>query len=136
MAIPPSFDKAGDFKDGFAPVALCSDPQDIECEWGVIDKKGEYILKPQLLGATNFSEGLLPFCPEKCGFIDTTGKTAIRPVYDYVESFSEGLAAVQINKQFGFIDIKGNMVIPPRDFDDVNSFHEGMAVIEKYHCLL
>ena len=51
--------------------------------------------------------------------------------YDFVGTFSEGLALV-MTKDFkhGFIDKKGREVIPC-DFDDARKFHEGMASVEK-----
>jgi KWG Leptospira. len=34
----------------------------------------------------------------KFGYIDKTGKVVIEPVFDYAESFSEGLARVKKSK--------------------------------------
>ncbi|MBK8352585.1 MAG: WG repeat-containing protein [Saprospirales bacterium] len=41
--------------------------------------------------------------------------------------FSEGLAAVELNGKWGFIDENGNRVIPSFKFDEVNSFSNGLA---------
>lgn len=46
--------------------------------------------------------------------------------YDYVYSFSEGLAAVQLDKKWGFIDKTGKEVIPLQ-YSEVYSFSEGVA---------
>lgn len=67
----------------------------------------------------------------KWGFIDKTGNWVIPPQFDYADGFSEGLAAVEVNKKIGYVDITGKMVIQPqfkkRDF---MSFHEGLAAVE------
>ena len=36
------------------------------------------------------------------------GNEVIAPKYDYAQSFSEGLAVVEMNGRAGFIDMKGN----------------------------
>ena len=46
------------------------------------------------------------------------------------DSFSEGLAKVEILKKFGFIDIKGKVIIPLL-FYNVKSFSDGFAVAQK-----
>jgi hypothetical protein len=42
----------------------------------------------------------------KYGFIDNTGKEVIPLKYDKVEDFCEGLAHVQLNGKWGYIEIK------------------------------
>ena len=49
--------------------------------------------------------------------------------YDEVEFFSEGLAAVQLNGQWGFVDRQGNVVIPLM-YDEVEFFSEGLAAVQ------
>jgi hypothetical protein len=48
------------------------------------------------------------------GFIDVAGNMVIKPQYEEVKEFFEGLAAVNVNGKFGFIDKKGDLVIEPR----------------------
>ena len=49
--------------------------------------------------------------------------------YDKAEMFREGLAAVQRNGKWGFIDQKGNEIIPPK-FDRIDHvFSGGRAII-------
>lgn len=47
------------------------------------------------------------------GFIDKTGEYVIAPEYYGAYSFSEGLAAVNIDGKWGFIDTQGNVVLEP-----------------------
>ncbi len=54
----------------------------------------------------------------KIGLIDKSGKFVIKPKFDYVWSFGEGLVAVKLNGKYGFIDKSGEFVIEPI-FDDI-----------------
>jgi hypothetical protein len=65
----------------------------------------------------------------KWGFIDAKGRIVIRPTFEQVSYFSEGLAAVKMNGQYGFIDKTGKMVITPR-FRYAFDFSEGLAWVE------
>ena len=49
--------------------------------------------------------------------------------YDDAGSFSEGLAAVEINGKWGFIDHTGKEIIPLK-YDDAGSFSEGLAPVK------
>ena len=63
------------------------------------------------------------------GYMDKTGKVVISPKYSYVYPFSEGLAAVAVDKrgdQWGFIDKSGTLVIPAT-FNWASSFKDGLA---------
>lgn len=68
----------------------------------------------------------------KWGFIDSSGKIAIEPNFDYAESFSEGLAPFKqiINgkDKFGYINQKAEIVISAK-FDSAREFSEGLAVV-------
>ncbi|MEX2299442.1 MAG: WG repeat-containing protein [Bryobacterales bacterium] len=62
----------------------------------------------------------------KVGYIDRSGKPVIEPQFDDGDCFSEGLAAIKLNKKWGFIDSKGDRIIEPR-FIAVAHFYEGLA---------
>lgn len=64
------------------------------------------------------------------GFVSETGKVIIEPQFDDAKGFSEGLAAVQINREWGFINESGSLVIQPQ-FTYVNNFSEGLARINE-----
>jgi len=69
----------------------------------------------------------------KDGFEDRrTGKIVIEPKYDSASWFSEGLAAVELNGKWGFIDKTGKMVIEPK-YDMAEDFSEGLAAVELNH---
>jgi hypothetical protein len=62
------------------------------------------------------------------GLIDGHGSFVVRPDYDDIHCFSEGLAAAKSGK-WGFIDKAGTFVVPPR-FDGVGDFSDGLASFE------
>ena len=57
------------------------------------------------------------------------GRVVIPAQYYDARYFSEGLANVQINDKYGFIDKTGTVVIPAK-FDDAWSFREGLASVK------
>ncbi|MFB3890556.1 MAG: WG repeat-containing protein [Phycisphaerae bacterium] len=105
-------------------------------KWGFVDKKGDVAIKAKWTGVGTFKEGLASVridppenvfkegpgmismeikSPPKFGFIDPTGKMVIPAQYDSVEAFDGGLSRVQVDKKFGYIDRKGNMVWAPSE---------------------
>jgi len=52
-----------------------------------------------------------------------------RGKYDSVKPFYEGLAEVQLNGQWGFINTEGEEVVPPK-YDSVGNFSKGLAVVK------
>lgn len=139
-AIKPKFDRASTFNSGLAHV---SNGQ----TGGYIDKAGRWILRPTQ-GVGDFSEGLAPAQEEvtgKWGFIDIHGEYAIKPQFDDVYGFSEGLACIakktspspDSDRRYGYINHQGRIVIPVQfDLAD-QSFHDGLARVwpkdKRYH---
>lgn len=80
------------------------------------------------------SHSLFPIVtPQGNGYIDKTGQIAIKPQFDWVGSFSDGLAAVMIAEQIGYINSIGKPVIKPKfnfdeEIDGFEYFSEGLAV--------
>ena len=78
----------------------------------------EVELKPQCGG---------PF--QLCGYVESESETLRIPQrYEVAQPFSEGLAAVRVNGQFGFIDTHGKLVIAPR-YQAASSFSGGYAEV-------
>src|SRR5690606_7376072 len=124
--IQPAYDKARAFTYGLAPVYE-------DKKWGYINEKGEKIVDFIYRDAETFSEnGLAPVKEKKLwGFIDTSGKVVIPMEYDIIsgnipnryirglsnlfnifegKGFYSGLARVKKDKQWGFINEKGQIV--------------------------
>ncbi|WP_336765697.1 WG repeat-containing protein [Paenibacillus sp. USHLN196] len=72
------------------------------------------------------------------GAIDKTGKIIIKPKYNELKDFHEGLAAVgkEINGDtlYGFIDKTGKEVIKPQ-YASVGSFNSGLALVQDKNTL-
>jgi hypothetical protein len=74
----------------------------------------------------------------KEGYMNAAGQVVIQPQFEKAEYFSEGLAAVRINKKWGYIDHLGKVVIRPRWQDNdgwagaVEPFQEGLAAVTEF----
>lgn len=116
---------------------------DHRINWGFCDKEGRPVIVPkeffcstksfhneraaiEIRGKWDFQFEPLGFGEPKWGFIDKTVTWQAEPIYNDVNSFCEGRAAVSLKGKVGFIDQRGFFVIPPR-FDMVRSFSEGLA---------
>ena len=63
------------------------------------------------------------------GFYRHNRKELVPPKYDDVSHFEEGLAAVELNGKWGFIDRSGKEVVPPK-YDFVAHFEkDGLAEV-------
>lgn len=81
---------------------------------GFLNAEGVEIVTPKYRSATDFENGYAGVCSydnRKWGFIDTSGKEIIPPIYDDIVSvFSCGKAEVCLNKEYFYIDILGNRI--------------------------
>ncbi|WP_239004455.1 WG repeat-containing protein [Lacinutrix sp. WUR7] len=68
---------------------------------------------------------------DKIGFINKTGEWIIEPTYDKVRAFVNGLAPVSIDKQWGYINTSGKVVIPIQYRDAEIFSSDGLAPIKK-----
>ena len=77
-------------------------------EW-IIDSAGNFIAKQSVaLEGIRFSDGLIAIRRDrKLGYMDVDGNIAIEPRFDQGGEFSEGLAPVQIEGHWVFIDKSG-----------------------------
>jgi len=101
FVIEPIFYSAGNFQNGYAPVMYRKEELQ-ELFWGYINKEGEFAIKPKYYGAVEYSEGLFGVgikCEDgitRFGYIDIDENIIIEPIFEEVEPFSEGLAAVKL----------------------------------------
>jgi hypothetical protein len=68
---------------------------------------------------------------DKWGYMDTAGRIVIKPVFDDVGIFSQGLACVNVKGRWGFIDRTGDFIIKP-NFRSAWAFHEGIARVSPF----
>jgi hypothetical protein len=141
MVIGPLFSDAEPFAEGLAAVEL-------DYSWGYIDATGEVVIEPQFEWAERFSKGLARVGVQGSrldsfgAYINTAGEylwlspdipsDVLRPKIDFGGRFFEGLAAVSINRKYGYVDTTGQLVIEPR-FNRAFSFSEGLAVVKIYN---
>ena len=91
LSLPNSYTKSytrSSFSEGLAPVQIIG-------KWGL--RNG------------NMKNGVKGIWGN--GYIDKKGNFIIPPNFDHASSFSEGLASVQINEKWGYVNKKGAFVI-------------------------
>ncbi|BBE17850.1 hypothetical protein AQPE_2009 [Aquipluma nitroreducens] len=127
IIIPLIYDSANSFHEGLALVSAK--------DWkGFIDRNGNKIID---VGESNytesFSEGLAvvsDYWGNFFGYIDSLGNTRISLKYNFAESFSCGLAKVDVAGTTSFINHYGAEIIQIQ-YDEVESFSEGLALVSK-----
>lgn len=107
-------------------------------EYGIVETSGEEIVRMKLADMGTFHEGMARIAVPKSaedrrgnwvrGFMNDAGKIVVKPIYDDVSDFSEGLAAVKKNDEWGYIDKTGAIVID-RQFTGAYPFSEGLAAV-------
>lgn len=114
LKINYQFEKARKFdKQGRAIVKADNE----ERGYGVINKKGEYVIQPQFTYMTADGDFFLIKMERggDYGYCNTEGKLIINPQFKFAAPFNGSkLAPVQIGDLFGYIDRKGNLQITPQ----------------------
>ena len=98
---------------------------------------GEHYKPAWIKPEESSDNGFEPFCmqtmvsgkkAEKCGYQNAKGKVLIKPAFNKVFVFSEGLAGVcpRIDQLCGYINEKGQIVIKA-NYQSVDVFSEGLA---------
>lgn len=74
-----------------------------------------------------YIEGYMRYCDKKvkkCGYFDRNGKIAIQPQFDYAGDFQNSDALVQNDGKFGFINKKGEIIVPLEHSDAQEAVHQ------------
>jgi TolA-binding protein len=128
VAIESSYTAAGDFDKGKAIVAISycdGDP----CQYGIINKRNEFLVNPIYQDIQPASEGLFSAHNAKgYGFIDETGKTIIPFIYQDATGFSEGSAGVKKDSSWIYIDRSGQQIFTQK-FKNITAFSSGLAAV-------
>ncbi|MBW4538564.1 MAG: WG repeat-containing protein [Myxacorys chilensis ATA2-1-KO14] len=141
FVIPPKFIDTGNLEgeENFSEgLAVASPPGAIDNDddylYGYIDKSGEIVIPPKFNGAHPFSDGLAVVEMfngnfTSFAFINRKGEIVFEhsQAYDALNA-SEGLAAIQIDSHWGFIDGTGKFVIEPQ-FSSAGRFSNGLAPV-------
>jgi hypothetical protein len=81
-------------------------------KFGFADKTGKVIVPINFFNLGEVSS-IIAFQSEKgWGFMDLSTKVLINPLYQFAESFNDGVAIVEKNGMQGVIDAKGVEIIP------------------------
>lgn len=130
---------------GYSIVKLASGQYNNIYKYGVVDSKGNYIIQPEydwiiasneanmyftlkgkihsnLMGDSFTSEG-------EWTLLDGKGQQIAKLDATQMDSFKGGLARVQRDEKWGYIDTSGKDVIPFK-YDNAMNFSEGMAGIQ------
>jgi len=139
FVIKPQYNWAGNFSEGLARARI-GDKWNRWGKYGYIGKFGNFIIAPVFDDAEDFHNGFAyiewqpatkPVGFSYKGQIYKTGEIKVNtesfPSF-MTERFSEGLAYIDINYKFGYINKAGDFVIEPQ-FDDADKFSEGLARI-------
>lgn len=98
--------------------------------WGVIDKKGNWVIDPKYDRIIDITDHLLIVVNNKKYEILDRDSKVVKAVFDEIYDFQGSLAAVKVSKNWGFIDLYGNIVIEPQ-FEEAGGFSEGLSVVKK-----
>jgi hypothetical protein len=147
IVIKPKFVYANDFHGDLALAAVVNKKR---LKVGFLDKRGEWKIKPHFGSATDFSEGHACVTDEGASslfegnllfdseeedyqgyYINKDGKKAFEGTFKSCGNFSEGLAPVEINEKWYYINNQGQVHLKT-DFSPSSepaSFSEGLAAV-------
>lgn len=93
-------------------------------KWGLVDRAAAWVRSPEFLAIRVFdteSQFMWAKTEEGWGLIRPDLSWQIAPTYENVGHLYEGLAMVELNKRWGFVDARGQVVIEPA-FERVGYF--------------
>jgi len=124
MVIESQYLFAGQFKSGLAKVQLDNE----RGTSGFINKHGKLVITAKFSFTGAFENGLAKAAnfDYKEGVINLTGNWVIKPKYESVTKFSEGLLAVKKNDKWGYVDKQDKLIIS-FIFDEALEFRSGLA---------
>ena len=102
-------------------------------KWGILTAYGEQLAEVKFDSVGVFHEGLAVVkAAERYGYIDRSGAIVIPIQWMAAYDFSEGLAALRVDKKhFQFINTAGTVVIKSKKYDSVGRFRNGICRVVK-----
>lgn len=102
-------------------------------KWGVLTAYGEQLAEVKFDSVGVFHDGLAVVkAAERYGYIDRSGAIVIPIQWMTAYDFSEGLAALRVDKKhFQFINTAGTVVIKSKKYDSVGRFRNGICRVVK-----
>jgi len=127
VVVPFQYELAEPFHDGMGMIT-------INGLYGYIDVTGKLVIPPLYFVAEPFSEGLAYVVRDDrkgicAGFINKSGEVIIKMKSGYHgRRFHDGLAGIQKNDKWGFIDKTGKWVIKP-SYRKIDRFSDGVCSV-------
>ncbi len=125
IIIKGPFFQAGEFRNEVAVVKL-------KKKFGFINTDGKWVIRPKYNSVLAFDEN--DNCKvrkkNKYGIINSNGKVLANCRYDFLGSYSEGMAVAAINRKYGYIDTTGRWIIKPQ-FQLAGKFYNGTASVKQ-----
>lgn len=126
--IPAKFDFAAPFENGTAIVKYNG-------KWGVIDRSGAFVIKPQYFRVKRLNHKGKDYfevfkLEPRFGLLDSTGSTAVYPEYRGMENYQHGFLPVKTKSGWAFVD-GGHTLICQPEYTEVEHFSFGMAAVKK-----
>ena len=102
-------------------------------KWGILTADGEQLAEVKFDSVGVFHDGLAVVkAAERYGYIDRSGAIVIPIQWMTAYDFSEGLAALRVDKKhFQFINTVGTVVIKSKKYDSVGRFRNGICRVVK-----
>lgn len=102
-------------------------------KWGILTANGEQLAEVKFDSVGVFHDGLAVVkAAERYGYIDRSGAIVIPIQWMAAYDFSEGLAALRVDKKhFQFINTAGIVVIKSKKYDSVGRFRNGICRVVK-----
>lgn len=102
-------------------------------KWGILTADGEQLAEVKFDSVGVFHDGLAVVkAAERYGYIDRSGAIVIPIQWMAAYDFSEGLAALRVDKKhFQFINTAGTVVIKSKKYDSVGRFRNGICRVVK-----
>ena len=102
-------------------------------KWGILTADGEQLAEVKFDSVGVFHDGLAVVkAAERYGYIDRSGAIVIPIQWMAAYDFSEGLAALRVDKKhFQFINTAGTAVIKSKKYDSVGRFRNGICRVVK-----
>lgn len=126
--IDPQFDRAHSFEDDVAVVSSNG-------KYGAINTRGEFVLDAKYAYLCSVGGERLIYCDDTkkgyYGLMDLHGNIITDPIYNIINSVADnGLYPVCKDKQYGYINNNGDVVIPLK-YDYAMPFYEGHAWVKQ-----
>lgn len=139
----PKYAEIENFIGNFVPVCIeVKENGTTQYKWGAINEKGKLIVEPiydnikEWLTFDSGYDNLIKITLNgKIGLMDTNGNVLVKPMFDMVDIFYNGVAAVQVTKGnsqgWGYVRTDGKIIAEPK-YSATTPFIHGIGTLSYY----